>query len=83
MKRRYILLLAVIALTLTGLIACKELTQTEYNIDRSACDGCTNCSAVCPSDAIFYDGNGKAIIDQSKCTKCGDCVAVCPQNAIY
>lgn len=83
MKRRYIVLIAIIALSLAGLIACKQLTHTEYNIDRSACNGCTNCSAVCPSDAIYYDGNGKAIIDQSKCTTCGDCVAVCPQNAIY
>lgn len=82
-KRFWLVLLIVMTLSLLGLYACKQLSQTEYHIDRSACNGCTNCSAVCPSDAIYYDSNGKAVIDQTKCTTCGDCVAVCPQNAIY
>lgn len=81
--KRALLIIAVLGIIALGLIACKQLSATEYNVDRSACNGCTNCAAVCPSDAIYYDHNGKAVIDQTKCTTCGDCVAVCPQNAIY
>lgn len=81
MKRSLLLLLCLAMLL--AMTACKSLSDTEYHIDKSACNGCTNCSAVCPSDAIYFDSSGKAVIDQSKCTKCGDCVAVCPQNAIY
>jgi ferredoxin len=83
MKKALILIVLLASLILLGLSSCKSLSSTEYNIDKNACNGCTNCSAVCPSDAIYFDSHGKAVIDQSKCTKCGDCVAVCPQNAIY
>lgn len=63
--------------------ACKKATQNEFNIEKKACNGCGRCASVCPSDAIYYDGDNKAVIDQSKCTKCGECVAICPQHAIY
>ena len=77
-------ILALLALTgILAFSACKTLTHSQFHIDRSSCNGCTNCSSVCPSDAIYFDSTGKAVIDQTKCTQCADCVAVCPQNAIY
>ncbi|MDP2173224.1 MAG: 4Fe-4S binding protein [Candidatus Cloacimonadaceae bacterium] len=79
--------LVIIALSLLAVlfvsIACKRVTITEYNVDSSSCNGCGECIRVCPSDAIFYDVNNKAVIDQSKCTRCAECVAACPNNAIY
>ncbi|MDZ4182965.1 MAG: 4Fe-4S binding protein, partial [Candidatus Cloacimonadaceae bacterium] len=59
------------------------VTITEYNVDASSCNGCGECIRVCPSDAIYYDANNKAVIDQSKCTHCTQCVIACPNNAIY
>ena len=84
MKQRKLIIIVLSVLIIgLALFACKKVTQTEYNVDKSSCNGCGACSHVCPSDAIYYDANNKAVIDVTKCTKCGECVAVCPQNAIY
>ena len=50
-------------------------------VDKNTCIGCGTCVAVCPVNAISFEG-GKAKIDQDKCIKCGTCVSVCPVNAI-
>lgn len=81
MKRVIIILVALIILF--SFIACKKPTEKEYGIDKSSCNSCGECIAVCPSDAIEYNLEGKAVIDQSKCTSCGECITVCPQGAIY
>lgn len=81
MKKTLIILFLV--LTCLILLNCKKVTESEYNVDTQACNSCGNCITVCPSDAIEYDSNGKALIDLSKCTQCGKCVKACPQNAIY
>ncbi|GAB1365951.1 hypothetical protein MASR1M36_08220 [Candidatus Cloacimonadaceae bacterium] len=73
----------LLLLTTCLVVACKQSTFTEYTIDRSSCNGCGECSRVCPNDAIYYDTLGKAVIDQSRCSKCAKCVAVCPNSAIY
>ncbi|MBM4403186.1 MAG: 4Fe-4S binding protein [Candidatus Cloacimonetes bacterium] len=63
--------------------ACRSSSGGEYNVDRSACNGCGECVRVCPHDAIYMDADNKAMIDQSKCQQCGNCVLVCPQSAIH
>jgi len=50
-------------------------------VDRNKCIGCGTCAAVCPQDAISFEG-GKAKIDPEKCVKCGTCADVCPVRAI-
>lgn len=82
MKKHIILFLLILLLLIT-LFACKKPTEKEYNIDKSSCNSCGDCISVCPSDAIEYNLEGKAVIDQSKCTSCGECITVCPQGAIY
>ena len=82
-KKTIITILAIIACVILLLIGCKSLSKSEYNVDKTSCNGCGECIQVCPSDAIDFDTNGKAVIDQTKCTQCGDCLNVCPNEAIY
>jgi ferredoxin len=84
MKRRMFIFICVILLTaIFFVIGCKKVTSTEYNVDKQSCMSCGRCLQVCPSDAIDFDIDGKALIDQTKCTQCGRCVRVCPKDAIY
>ncbi len=76
-------LLLTAVLVLMMLSGCKSLSESEYNVDTTSCNGCGECLQVCPSDAIDFDTNGKAVIDQTKCTQCGNCLNVCPNEAIY
>jgi len=80
MKFMLLILLFVAILFVFG---CKKVTATEYNIDKQSCMSCGRCLQICPSDAIDFDIDGKAIIDQTKCTQCGRCVRVCPKDAVY
>lgn len=80
---RKLLICLLVALMLVSILACKKPTENEYNVDKSSCNSCGDCIATCPSDAIEFNLEGKAVIDQSKCTSCGECIAVCPQGAIY
>ncbi len=45
------------------------------------CDGCGNCSAVCPVQAITIQ-DGKPAVDYKKCIFCGRCVETCIQGAL-
>ncbi len=51
-------------------------------IDKTKCIGCGTCVAICPVEAISFDGDGKAIVDNTKCIHCGACEASCPVGAI-
>ena len=49
-------------------------------VDKTLCDFCGTCVAVCDSDAIdlYYDD---IQIDPKKCVECLKCVKVCPIGA--
>ena len=49
-------------------------------IDRTKCDFCGTCVAVCPVDAIQVL-EAEVIIDDEVCTHCLSCVAACPCDA--
>lgn len=51
-------------------------------IDKNKCISCGTCVAICPVEAISFNGEGKAEIDKTKCIKCGACQASCPVEAI-
>ncbi|MBQ9253780.1 MAG: NADH-quinone oxidoreductase subunit NuoF [Bacteroidales bacterium] len=59
---------------------CKDLIH--YEINPSACIGCTNCARNCPVDAIQGERKSPHTIDQEMCIKCGTCVTKCKFNAI-
>jgi len=49
-------------------------------INKSCCDECGTCIAVCPADAILLEKS--LCIDIEKCTECQSCVMVCPFGAL-
>ena len=55
---------------------------TVVGVDIDACQGCGQCAAACPREAIHIEG-GVAVIDQERCDACGACFTACPQGAIY
>jgi ferredoxin len=81
MKKIWILLTLVIMLLIY--IGCDKVSNPEYNVDKSACNSCGACIAICPIDAIEIGEDGKAIIDQTKCNQCGKCIVICPEDAIH
>ena len=46
-----------------------------------ACDGCMECVAVCPEQAITME-NGKPLINEVMCSGCGACIPACPTDAL-
>jgi NADH:ubiquinone oxidoreductase subunit F (NADH-binding)/Pyruvate/2-oxoacid:ferredoxin oxidoreductase delta subunit len=59
---------------------CKPLFH--YEIDGSACTGCTLCARKCPQEAITGEKKKIHALEQEKCIKCGICYEVCKFNAI-
>jgi electron transfer flavoprotein alpha subunit len=49
-------------------------------VNTDKCQGCGECSKICPVDAIEIK-NQKAVISDS-CVECGTCVTVCSQGAL-
>jgi len=59
---------------------CKPLFH--YEIDESACTGCTLCARKCPREAITGEKKKVHVLDQEKCIKCGICYEACKFGAI-
>lgn len=62
-----------------------ELEPTLAQIDKSSCNWCNKCTAVCPYDAIVkkeHDGKTVAVVNEANCKGCGICLPVCPSNSI-
>jgi heterodisulfide reductase subunit A len=69
-------------------LICKgeiELEPTLAQIDKSSCNWCDKCTAVCPYNAIVkteHDGKTVAVVNEANCKGCGICLPVCPSNSI-
>lgn len=62
--------------------AKRNSSETELVINREWCKGCGICIAFCPREALFIDGDGKAVKENDKCSACGICETFCPDFAI-
>ena len=51
-------------------------------IDLGRCDGCGDCAAECPANAIELVGGKAAIVRPEKCNYCTDCETICAPGAI-
>lgn len=51
-------------------------------IDPQACEGCEECTDVCPADCIEGKSGFIHMIDDFDCTKCGKCIEACEYDAI-
>ena len=53
-------------------------------VDSDKCFDCGACYALCPVDAIVYDGDYSVVFDEKTCigSPCGLCVDACPALAI-
>lgn len=51
-------------------------------IDPQKCEGCEECSDVCPEDCIEGKKNFIHMIDEFDCTQCGKCMEACEYDAI-
>ena len=51
-------------------------------IDPNECQGCEECTDVCPADAIEGKKGFIHMIDEYECTKCGKCIEACEYEAI-
>jgi NADP-reducing hydrogenase subunit HndC len=54
----------------------------DLRIDHGACEGCGDCVAVCPEQAISGELGADHFIDLERCTRCGLCIPSCPYDAI-
>lgn len=64
----------------------KEMIDKEGGFQYQYCPGCMHCGTcmdVCPSGAIYRDGDSGLILGEKKnCTGCGKCLSVCPVGVI-
>lgn len=50
-------------------------------INIKTCIGCENCTAICPTGAMYME-NGKAAVIAETCIECGACITDCSAESI-
>lgn len=45
-------------------------------------NSCSNCSDICPTDALYLANNKRYALNISNCIDCNACIGVCPTHAI-
>ena len=51
-------------------------------IDPQTCEGCEECTDVCPQDCIDGKKGFIHMIDEFDCTLCGKCIEACEYEAV-
>jgi len=51
-------------------------------LDRSKCNGCRMCVAVCPHAVLAVADGSAEIVDRDACMECGACMTNCEPGAL-
>jgi NAD-dependent dihydropyrimidine dehydrogenase PreA subunit len=51
-------------------------------LDETACTGCADCVAVCPTDCLAMARGLPRLARPLDCISCGLCALVCPTEAV-
>lgn len=51
-------------------------------IDQQKCDGCGDCIAQCPTDALGWQNDKASLSHPDLCIYCATCEDICPTHAI-
>jgi NAD-dependent dihydropyrimidine dehydrogenase PreA subunit len=65
---------------MTGLRYIEEVVTLE--LDTEKCNGCTQCTQVCPHGVFAMKDARASIVDRGACMECGACARNCAQGAI-
>ncbi len=57
-------------------------SQWMPQIAVSRCNGCGECIAQCPADALGWQDGRAALIHPENCRYCATCETICPVGAI-
>jgi NAD-dependent dihydropyrimidine dehydrogenase PreA subunit len=59
-----------------------EPLATGLTVNKDSCVDCGACTGVCPTGALFFEGDWTQAYDEEKCILCMACVPACPVRAI-
>ena len=51
-------------------------------LDSEKCNGCGNCTRVCPHTVFKIENKKAEMIDFNACMECGACALNCPEEAL-
>jgi len=51
-------------------------------VDKDKCIDCGGCVSLCPTEALYMDGNDQLEFTEEKCIGCNLCIDSCPRFAI-
>lgn len=57
-------------------------SQWMPQLSTTACTGCGECIAHCPTDALGWQQGKAALLYPERCIYCAHCESICPTGAI-
>jgi ferredoxin len=58
------------------------LLSKTIELDEELCVNCGLCTSVCPTQALYMNGEDMLVFENEKCVACQMCVTCCPMRAM-